>query len=107
MYLTTDPPEKPLREQPIFLATGLGWGTDGNEVHPQLPLFWGLYSPKDSPGPVPVTDEAAMFDSEGGKGPPCPNKPPCNIIYYCRRPVWVAPDEKLVLLLYHVDVAGE
>jgi len=105
VYLTTDPPAKPFKEQPLFLTTTLG-GVVGGEEHPQLPLFWGLYNPKDSPCPVPVTEEAAISTPKEG-GPPCPNEPPCNIIYYCWRPIREASDEKLVLLLQDVQIAGE
>jgi hypothetical protein len=59
LYLTADPPAKPFKEQPLLLTTTLG-GVVGEGKHPQPLLFWGLYNPKDSPCPVPVTEEAAI-----------------------------------------------
>lgn len=53
------PPETYFLKHPSFLTSGL-FVSLGNDAHPQLPLFLILYSPWDSPGPVPVTEDAAI-----------------------------------------------
>jgi hypothetical protein len=58
-YLEAPEKEEYLLKQPVFL-TAAEEGVWGGLEHPHPELFCGLYIPFDSPGPTPVTDEAAI-----------------------------------------------
>lgn len=66
--------------QPNFLIEGAGDGVEGPE-HPHPEWRWGFCLPLESPGPTPVTDDAAIVVLLEISGPPCPEQHPCKYIY--------------------------
>jgi hypothetical protein len=66
-------------KQEVLLRLGDALEFFGTQ-HPQPECSSGFCSPCDSPGPVPVTEEAAIL-SPKKVGRPCPSPHPCTLMY--------------------------
>jgi len=72
--------EECLFRHPVFLIVFWGAGVEG-APQPQPEWSSGFCSPCESPRPVPVTEDAAIYPPKKW-GILAPDPPPCNIIYY-------------------------